>query len=192
MGFYNIVLMSADPKKINCIKAVYQLTKMGLSDSKNLVESCTEDFSPVILLGADRDQCKLAEELFVGNGTIQCKSVTAKDVIETLREESRLLRQQLNNKTPEEVNAAHTIEQLRLEVTSRDRSLRYYQTVIEEMEQGARERQQMYENQEELIERATLRISNDMNTIYQLEQKLRKMEDNLRLQIEITSNLLNQ
>lgn len=65
---YEVILLSSGQKKINCIKLVRDLTKLGLKDAKDLVEQASHHNPKVVVTGLSREEAKRVLYLFQCNG----------------------------------------------------------------------------------------------------------------------------
>lgn len=61
---FNVILTDVGPKKINVIKAVRQITNLGLKEAKDLVESD----KPVVLEAVSKDRANEAKQVIEAEG----------------------------------------------------------------------------------------------------------------------------
>lgn len=61
---FNVILADVGPKKINVIKAVRQITNLGLKEAKDLVESD----KPVVLEAVSKDRANEAKQVIEAEG----------------------------------------------------------------------------------------------------------------------------
>ena len=66
---FNVVLMAAGANKINVIKAVREVTSLGLKEAKDLVDSAPKPIKE----GVNKDEAEAIKKKFEGVATIEIK-----------------------------------------------------------------------------------------------------------------------
>ena len=63
---FNVILKDVGPKKINVIKAVRQVTNLGLKEAKDLVEAAPQ----TVLEGVSKDKANEAKQVMEAEGAV--------------------------------------------------------------------------------------------------------------------------